>query len=80
MFTIDWASFTKRKVAMLDDHHGIYFVTGRQGTGKTYLAVNYAKDLGENIKIVTNIHSLKLKHENFTRITEITDDTSDYNY
>jgi len=78
MFTIDWASFTKKKVAMLDDHHGIYFVCGRQGTGKTYLAVNYAKDLGKSVTIVTNIKSLKIKHEDFSLISEITNDTREY--
>jgi hypothetical protein len=79
MLSIDWASLTKRKVAMLDDHHGIYFVCGKQGSGKTYMAVNYAKDLNLNtIKVVTNIHSLKMRHEDFTLISEIVNDTREY--
>jgi len=78
MLQIDWTSFFKRKVKMIDDYHGIYFVCGRQGTGKTYMAVNYAKDLGDKVKIVTNIHSLKIPHEDFDLITEIVHDTREY--
>ena len=79
MISIDWPSFLRRKVPRIDDHHGIYFVTGRQGTGKTYLAVNYAKALDlKKVKIVTNIHSLKLPHEDFDLITQITNDNREY--
>ena len=78
MYQIDWKSFTKPKVKTLDDHHGIYFVCGRQGSGKTYMAVNYAKDLGKKITIVTNIHSLTIPHENFTLIDSIVTDTRNY--
>lgn len=79
MITIDWASLTKRKVAMLDDHHGIYFVCGRQGTGKTYMAVNFAKDLNlKNVTVVTNIKSLKIPHENFEKIEDIVRDNREY--
>lgn len=78
MISIDWRSFLKSKVKSIDDHHGIYFVCGRQGTGKTYMAVNYAKDLGKTIRIVTNIHSLTIPHEDFTLINEIVTDTREY--
>jgi len=78
MLQVDWGSFFKRKVKMIDDYHGIYFVCGRQGTGKTYMAVNYAKDLGDKVKIVTNIHSLKLEHRDFDLISEITNDVEPY--
>ena len=76
---MDWESQRHKKVRPLDDHHGIYFVCGRQGSGKTYLAVNYAKDLDLNfVKIKTNVHSLKLEHENFTRIDEIINDHEEH--
>jgi ATPase family protein associated with various cellular activities (AAA) len=79
VFTIDWASFTKKKVPHIDDYHGIYFVCGRQGSGKTYMAMNYVKDLNlQKIKIVTNVHSLKLPHENFQHITDIINDIRDH--
>jgi len=79
MIQVDWGSFIKKKIPKIDDHHGIYFVTGRQGTGKTYLAVNFAKDLNlKKVKIVTNVHSLKLPHEDFNTITEIINDTREY--
>lgn len=78
MLQVDWRSLVKRKVPTIDDHHGVYFVCGRQGSGKTYLAVNYAKDLGSAVKIKTNVHSLTFPHEDFTKISDIVDDTEEY--
>jgi len=79
MYQVDWKSFTKRRTDRVDDHHGIYFVCGRQGSGKTYMAVNFAKDLNlRQIKIVTNIKSLALPHEDFSLISEITNDTREH--
>lgn len=82
IYSIDLPSFLKPKLPRIDDHHGIYFVCGRQGTGKTYLAVNYAKDLqGDKVTIKTNIKSLKIpgkKIEYFTKIEEIYDDIQEH--
>jgi len=79
MFKVDWKSFLKPKTPRVDDHHGIYFVCGRQGTGKTYLAVNFAKDLDLNkIKVVTNIKSLRIPHEDFSLISQIVNDTREH--
>lgn len=79
MIQIDWKSFRHRKVPRIDDYHGVYFVTGHQGTGKTYMAVDFAKDIDfRSVKIKTNIHSLKLPHENFTTIQEIVQDQEEH--
>jgi len=79
VFTVDWSSFLKRRTPRVDDHHGIYFVCGRQGSGKTYLAANFAKDLDlRKITLVTNIKSLTLPHEDFSLISQITNDTREH--
>lgn len=78
-YELDTRSLTKKRTPKIDDHFGVYFVCGRQGTGKTYLAVQFANEINHNrITIKTNIHSLRLKHQNFTKIEEITQDTQEH--
>ena len=52
----------KKGLKKVDDRYGVYFVTGRQGSGKTYygvyLLLNQDKELVN--KIYTNIHSLNI--------------------
>lgn len=77
-FDIRINTFFKKGLEIIDDRFGVYFVTGRQGTGKTYYAiylalqqVNFNKELA---KIKTNIKSLKIpgaQIEYFERIEEI---------
>lgn len=77
-FDIRINTFFKKGLEIIDDRFGVYFVTGRQGSGKTYYAiylalqqVNFNKELA---KIKTNIKSLKIpgaKIEYFERIEEI---------
>lgn len=62
----------------IDDRHGVYFITGRQGTGKTYYAIYYLlqQDLTKLNKIYTNILSLNIpplreKICYFTKVEEI---------
>lgn len=70
---LDWTTFLLKKTPRIDDHFGVYCISGFQGTGKTYYAVSLAKDIDlENLEIITNIHSLKLPHKNFNKIDEIT--------
>lgn len=71
----DVKTFLLPKTPHLDDHFGVYCISGFQGTGKTYYAVNLANDIDlDGAEIWTNIHSLKLKHQNFTKLEEITSD------
>lgn len=71
----DYKSLTKRKTPSIDDHFGVYCITGFQGTGKTYYAVDLANRIDlSGLEIWTNIHSLKLPHKNFTTLPEIVDD------
>lgn len=72
---LDYKTFLKKKTPRLDDHFGVYCISGFQGTGKTYYAVNLARDIDlDGAEIWTNIHSLKLPHHNFSKIEEITSD------
>ena len=88
-YDIRFKTFFKKGLPKIDDKFGVYFITGRQGSGKTYYAiylalqqVNFDASL---VKIYTNIHSLKIPNANisyFTNIDEVyynTDEHSDNN-
>lgn len=73
-------TFLKKKVRYIDDRFGVYLITGKQGTNKTYYAV-YLTSLQSAQRvnyIKTNIHSLNIPGFNiqyFTKISEIYYDT-----
>ena len=67
---LDIRSFTLKKTPPIDSLNGVYCVSGFQGSGKTYYGVFLANQLKDKYKIFTNIHSLALPHENFTKISE----------
>ncbi len=75
-------TMTKRAVKYIDDKFGVYLLTGKQGTNKTYYSVqltNY-QDKNRVRYVKSNIHSLNIpgyKHRYFTKIKEIYDDTDD---
>lgn len=78
---IDFRSFAKKGVPLVEDKWGCYFVTGFQGSGKTYFALYYLQRINKtNYKIKTNIKSLKIPNreiEYFSKITEILDDVEE---
>lgn len=55
-------TFFKKGLPKIDDRFGVYFVTGRQGSGKTYYSVMLLLSQSKNLvnKVYTNIHSLKI--------------------
>lgn len=58
---LDIKSMFKRKPKKLKDNFGVSFITGYQGSGKTYFAIYIAyKYLEPHRKIYTNIKSLKI--------------------
>lgn len=83
-FDIRFNTFLKKGLPKIDDRFGVYFVTGRQGSGKTYYAiylalqqVNFDPELA---KIKTNIKSLNIPGANieyFERVEEIYFDTEE---
>ncbi len=76
---IDVKSIFKHRTPPVDDHFGVYFICGRQGSGKTYYAVKFANDIDlKKISIWTNIHSLKLPHNDFDHISELYSNTDEH--
>lgn len=83
-YDIRFKTFIKKGLPKIDDRFGVYFVTGRQGSGKTYyaiyLALQQVKFDATMAKIKTNIHSLNIPGadiEFFTTIDEIYTDTEE---
>lgn len=76
---IDFRSLFRKGVPNIEDKWGCYFITGFQGSGKTYFACYYLDRINvSNYKIVTNIRSLKYPNreiEYFTKLEEILEDT-----
>lgn len=74
-FNIDFKSFFKKKPKTLNDNFGVSFVTGYQGSGKTYFAIyTLYKFLEPNRVIYTNIKSLNIPNRKiiyFETIDEI---------
>lgn len=76
---VDLRSIFTKRTPKIDDHFGVYFITGRQGSGKTYYACKFASEVDlKSITIKTNIHSLKLPHVDFTHIDELYTDTDEH--
>jgi len=80
---IEFNTFFRRGLPRVDDRFGVYFVTGRQGSGKSYYAVKLllAQDKKTCNKVYTNVKSLKipdLKIEYFENITELYTNTEEY--
>lgn len=79
--TIDVKSFFKKAPKKVNDEFGVSYITGYQGTGKTYLGVYFLYNYFRDLKIKTNIKSLKIPNctiEYFEYIDDITDDIEEY--
>ena len=80
---IEFNTFFKKGLPRIDDRFGVYFVTGRQGSGKSYYAVKLllAQDMGTCASVYTNVKSLKIPGYNinyFDNISELYYNTEDY--
>lgn len=90
---IRFNTFFRKGLPKIDDRFGVYFVTGVQGSGKTYYAIYLAlqqigydfkkgiKNSDIDFKIITNIRSLiipGIKIHYFTDISSIYYDTTEY--
>ena len=62
-YDIRFNTFFKKGLPRIDDRFGCYFVTGRQGSGKSYYSVMLLlqQDKSKVNKVYTNIHSLKIE-------------------
>lgn len=77
-YDIRLKTFFKRGLPKIDDRHGVYFVTGRQGSGKNYYSIMLLlQQSKEKVnKVYTNVHSLNISGYDihyFNKITEIYD-------
>lgn len=81
-YDIKLDTFFKKKVKFIDDRFGVYLITGKQGTNKTYYSV-YLTTLQDKNKvnyIKTNIHSLHIPNYKilyFNKIEDIYFDTDE---
>lgn len=77
-YDIRFNTFFKRGLPKIDDRFGVYFITGRQGSGKTYYSIYLALQQvhfdNSLAKIYTNIKSLHIPNANiiyFDRVEQI---------
>lgn len=80
---IEFNTFFKRGLKPIDDRFGVYFVTGRQGSGKSYYAVKLLLSQDKKLlnNVYTNVKSLKIPNYNiiyFDSITELYTNTEEY--
>lgn len=73
----------KKGLKKVDDRFGVYYVTGRQGSGKNYYAVMLLLQQSPDLlnKIYTNVHSLNipgLDINYFTKIDELYFNTEEH--
>lgn len=82
-YNIRFNTFLKTGLKPLDDRYGVYFVTGRQGSGKTYYAVDLLLQQNPEMlnKVYSNIYSLNIPNYNihyFNKIEELYTNTEEY--
>lgn len=75
-------TFFQKGTKKIDDAFGVYLITGKQGTNKSWFATYFASyQLKENYKYIkTNVKSLNVpgfEMKYFTKISEIIDDTDE---
>ena len=80
---IEFNTFLKKGLPRIDDRFGVYFVTGRQGSGKSYYAVKLllAQDKKTCATVYTNVQSLKIPGYNikyFDKIESLYFNTDEY--
>lgn len=82
-YDIKTETFFKRGLPKIDDRFGVYYVTGKQGSGKSYFAVQLllAQSKHKINKVYTNLHTLNVPGYDihyFDRITDLYYNVDDY--
>lgn len=74
---VDWKSFFKKGFQKTDNLFGLYCYTGKQGTGKTYSAINFLikNKILHNYVVITNVQSFNAFDDTIymTNINDIID-------
>lgn len=76
---IDYKTFLQTGPKKIDDHFGIFLITGYQGSGKTYYSI-YLMEKEKNAKIYTNIKSYTSTRNDvhyFEKLEEIMENVED---
>lgn len=76
-------TFFRKGLKPIDDRFGVYFVTGRQGSGKNYYATMLLLQQNPKMlnKVYTNVHSLNIPGINieyFDKIDELYNNIDEY--
>lgn len=80
-YYIDTKSFFRKGIKKKDEPFGVFIITGRMGTGKSYFAVKWCYENYTSYKIKTNIKSLKINDrdiEYFDNLSSIYNDNQEY--
>ena len=82
-YKIDFKSLFKKGLPPIDDRYGVYFITGKQGSYKSFYATRLILEQDKKIlnKIKTNMKSLNIPNcniEYFDKVSEIYKDTDEY--
>lgn len=82
-YRFEFKTLFKKGLPKIDDRFGVYFVTGRQGSGKNYYATKLllAQDKDTCASVYTNIHTLHIPNYNikyFDKIEELYTNTEEY--
>lgn len=80
---IEFKTFFKKGLPRIDDRFGVYYITGRQGSGKSYYSIKLllAQDKDTCASVYTNVHSLKIPGYNinyFSTVDELYNNTDEY--
>lgn len=78
-----WNTILKKGLPRIDDRFGCYFVTGKQGSGKSYFAVQLLLLQNKELvnKVYTNVKSLNIPGYNiiyFDNISELYQNTDEH--
>lgn len=82
-YDIRFSTFLKKGLKRIDDRFGVWFITGKQGSNKSYFATYLLTRQSPNLcnKVFTNVKSLKNSNFNieyFDTISELYTNTDEY--
>lgn len=82
-YKIEWKTFIKKGIKKIDDRFGVYFITGKQGSFKSFRSIHLLLSQDKTLcnKVKTNMKSIKVpgyKIEYFDKIQDIYKDSEEY--
>lgn len=82
-YKIEWNTLFKRGIKPIDDRFGVYCITGKQGSFKSFRGIHLLLAQDKNLcnKIKTNMKSIKIPGYNieyFDKISDIYKDSEEY--